>query len=103
MGAHTALLDPVLALASPAPGLFASECPRRDPDLWHVTELRPELPYDPAFGQYEQILADFSVAIAPKLGWKLPASIGDEGSASRKPRFTSLASTILELLRATRV
>jgi hypothetical protein len=43
-----------------------------------VTELRLELPYDLAFGQYEQILADFSIAIAPKLGWRLHASIGDE-------------------------
>jgi hypothetical protein len=31
MGAYSALLDPVLALATPAPGLFASECPPRDP------------------------------------------------------------------------
>jgi alkanesulfonate monooxygenase SsuD/methylene tetrahydromethanopterin reductase-like flavin-dependent oxidoreductase (luciferase family) len=43
-----------------------------DPILREVTELRLELPYDLTLEQYQQILTDFAVRIAPDLGWRHP-------------------------------
>ncbi len=41
-----------------------------DPIVPLIGELRLELPYDLALEQYQQILTDFSVRIAPQLGWR---------------------------------
>ncbi|MBV8621818.1 MAG: LLM class flavin-dependent oxidoreductase [Curvibacter sp.] len=43
---------------------------RRDPVLPLVDELRLELPYDLAHGDYVQILTDFVRQVAPELGWR---------------------------------
>ncbi|MDF3840009.1 LLM class flavin-dependent oxidoreductase [Cupriavidus basilensis] len=43
---------------------------RKDAVVGRVNELRLELPYDFAQEEYEQILADFSRHIAPRLGWR---------------------------------
>ncbi|MDR6871736.1 alkanesulfonate monooxygenase SsuD/methylene tetrahydromethanopterin reductase-like flavin-dependent oxidoreductase (luciferase family) [Bosea sp. BE125] len=44
------------------------EALNRDPVLRHVAELRLELPYNFARGEYEQILSDFIGLVAPEIG-----------------------------------
>ncbi|KVN39732.1 oxidoreductase [Burkholderia pyrrocinia] len=46
-----------------------------DPVVRQVGELRLELPYDFAFDEYEQILTDFVLHVAPRLGWQTGGAV----------------------------
>ncbi|MGZ2749368.1 LLM class flavin-dependent oxidoreductase [Burkholderia stagnalis] len=46
-----------------------------DPIVRQVRELRLELPYDLAPDEYEQILTDFVLHVAPHLGWQTGAAV----------------------------
>ncbi len=55
-----------------------------DPILREVDEFRVELPYEFSHAEYQQIISDFIVGVAPALGWKRRGQVNAAVAATDK-------------------